>query len=90
MDKYSTGLAITQNTSFPKCKALMLANGDTDAHNCVLHCYVSGSAGATAAVTYNVPASSTRVLNLQCKSIGDIYQGDVDFSIPEIFVNALY
>ena len=90
MDKYSSGLAITQNTSFPKCKALMIENSYGSMSSVVLHHYVSGSAGATLAATYSAKAESTMVVSLQCASIGDIYQGDVDLGIPETKVTALY
>ena len=83
MDKYSAGLAVTENTSFPKCRALMINNEDSRAQSCVLHYYVSGSVGVTAATNFDIKAFATKVLNLQCRSIGAI-------SDPAVTVNALY
>lgn len=83
MDKYSAGLAVTENTSFPKCRALMINNSTNRPQSCVLHYYVSGSAGVTAATNFQMESFVTKVLNLQCRSIGAA-------SDPLVTVNALY
>jgi len=65
MDKYSIGRALTQNTSFPICKALMISSsgGTTVA----IHPY--SSPGVTFSFTLNT-IIGTQIIPIQCSSIG--------------------
>lgn len=69
MDKYSIGRAVTASTSFPKCKGLMINNSNTAA-NTNIHVY--DSAGVTFAVVYTAAANESKIIPVQCASIGTI------------------
>ena len=65
MDKYSIGRAVTQNTSFPICKALMVSS--VASQTVVIHPYSSPG------VTFSVSISTTvgtQIIPVQCSSIG--------------------
>lgn len=87
MDKYSTGRVLTQETSFPKCKALMITAGTSG--NATLHLYVNGNSGATFAQFFVAKASATQVIPVRCASIGNIFFDSEEIISPTVVV-ALY
>ena len=72
MDKYSIGRAISSNTSFPICKALMVSS--SAATTVAIHPY--SSLGVTFSVSLNT-AVGTQIIPIQCSSIGAIGAGTV-------------
>lgn len=72
MDKYSIGRAVTANTSFPICKALMVSSSTPT--TVAIHPY--STPGVTFSVTLNTIAG-TQIIPIQCSSIGAIGAGTV-------------
>ena len=71
MDKYLTGREVGQNTSFPKCKALMFNNSTAGAITSTVYLYTAGTqSGGTFAVSVTTPVNSQFILPIQCGSIG--------------------